>query len=437
MSTRSVIGIGCLLALAFFLCFCLPRFLVAGFTPDPDKPNDKIRLENEVRTSMIQLVAGLFVAGSLIVGYRNLKTLQDRNLTERFAKAVEQLGDETSAVRLGGIVSLERIARESKRDYVAVMELLCAYVRENSRNANHREAIKAVMLLIGRRSVERRKSSRPLNLTAVDLHDIDLSAGNYARITFVGAQFSDSKLAGNRFDDADLSDCVFDRADLTQAVLNDAILRRASFSNTKLFGAKLRRADCSGAALEGASLWASDLTEANFTGAKLVEASLLHATLERANVRGADLTGAVVLSSQLNSTSGSPAKLPSPSAFKIRKTPQGQLSILHNIAWLPIGPESPVHAAEFLTVFYDGLSDLRWPDATEIPHLPRTVVSPRATIDGTEVSITYSGVAPTSPAIFQINLHVPPDLLPGEHSLEIVVDRESSGVIKILSVPAC
>jgi hypothetical protein len=39
-------------------------------------------------------------------------------------------------VRLGGIYALERIARDSpKRDYSTVMEVLTAYVRENTRQA--------------------------------------------------------------------------------------------------------------------------------------------------------------------------------------------------------------------------------------------------------------------------------------------------------------
>jgi hypothetical protein len=175
-----------------------------------------------------------------------------------------------------------------KGDYLAAMELLCAYVRENSRKENHREAINAAVLVIGRRRIAWQESSghRALNLGDVDLQKMDLSGGNYAQVSFVKAQFSDSKLAGSCFDDVDLSDCVFDRADLTRAEFKNAILRRASFSNTKLFGAKLRRADLSGAVLQGASLWASDLTESNLSGAKLVDASLLNALLNRAKSRG-------------------------------------------------------------------------------------------------------------------------------------------------------
>lgn len=57
---------------------------------------------------------------------------RDRRITESFAKAVEQLGDDRLEARLGGIYTLERIARESKRDYLPIMETLTAYVRERA-----------------------------------------------------------------------------------------------------------------------------------------------------------------------------------------------------------------------------------------------------------------------------------------------------------------
>ena len=57
---------------------------------------------------------------------------RERRITESFAKAVEQLGDDKLEVRLGGIYTLERIARESERDYWPIMETLTAYVRERA-----------------------------------------------------------------------------------------------------------------------------------------------------------------------------------------------------------------------------------------------------------------------------------------------------------------
>lgn len=53
-------------------------------------------------------------------------------ITDRFIKAVEQLGSEKLEVRLGSIYTLDRIGKESEKDRQRVVNILCAYVRERS-----------------------------------------------------------------------------------------------------------------------------------------------------------------------------------------------------------------------------------------------------------------------------------------------------------------
>jgi hypothetical protein len=50
-------------------------------------------------------------------------------LTERYAKAIEQLSMESSDSRLGALYSLERIARDSPEDRAAVIEVLDSFVQ--------------------------------------------------------------------------------------------------------------------------------------------------------------------------------------------------------------------------------------------------------------------------------------------------------------------
>ena len=84
------------------------------------------------------LGAGLFAAGALVFTARNF-TLSRRTfelteqgqVTDRYTKAIEQLGSDKLAVRIGGIYALERIARDSARDHPAVMEVLTAFIREH------------------------------------------------------------------------------------------------------------------------------------------------------------------------------------------------------------------------------------------------------------------------------------------------------------------
>jgi hypothetical protein len=53
-------------------------------------------------------------------------------VTERYTKAIEQLGSDKLDIRIGGIYALERIARDSARDHPTVIEVLAAFAREHS-----------------------------------------------------------------------------------------------------------------------------------------------------------------------------------------------------------------------------------------------------------------------------------------------------------------
>jgi hypothetical protein len=94
---------------------------------------------DNARGRLLTLGAGLFAAGALVFTARNF-TLSRRSLelteqgqvTDRYTKAVEQLGSDKLDVRIGGVHALERVARASARDHPTVMEVLTAFIREHS-----------------------------------------------------------------------------------------------------------------------------------------------------------------------------------------------------------------------------------------------------------------------------------------------------------------
>jgi Pentapeptide repeats (8 copies) len=206
--------------------------------------------------------AGLFAAGALVYTARNFTLARQGQVTDRYTKAIEQLGsDKGIDVRIGGIYALERISRDSPRDHPTIMEVLAAFIRDHSHEQwppaepgvdtparTMRPDIQAAVTVIRRRTV--RYDSQPINLEAANLPEASL-AGTY--------------LAGARLTEARLTD-----ADLTGA---------------QLAGAELFHADLTGAQLTVAHLAGADLTSATFTGADL---------------RGADLRGARLLGAHLD-----------------------------------------------------------------------------------------------------------------------------------------
>jgi hypothetical protein len=54
---------------------------------------------------------------------------EERRITELYTKAVEQLGSDKAAVRLGGLYALERLAQDYASHRQSIIEVFCAYLR--------------------------------------------------------------------------------------------------------------------------------------------------------------------------------------------------------------------------------------------------------------------------------------------------------------------
>ena len=97
-----------------------------------DKPVDEYRLatlEDEHRRTLAQILTGGGLLVGLYLGWRRVRAAEEGQITERFTKAIEQLGQEGEgkmAIWLGGIYALERIAKDSEKDHGPIMEILTA-----------------------------------------------------------------------------------------------------------------------------------------------------------------------------------------------------------------------------------------------------------------------------------------------------------------------
>jgi uncharacterized protein YjbI with pentapeptide repeats len=253
---------------------------------------DRIELENQTRATWIQLVG--WVVGLVVIYFtwrrltateRTVEISQEGQITERFTRAIEQLGSDRLEIRLGGIYALERTARDSEKDHWTIMEVLTAFVRENARwrqeqaTAQAAEAppvradIQAILTVIGRRQRTYRNGEE----LRLDLSETDLRRANCRRAHLEGAELRGARL---------------DRADLQQAHLEDAWLRRVHLEGALLNAAHLENADLLFADLEFAELVEGHLEEAHLAGANLQQAKLVQAHLEGADLGGANLTRA-------------------------------------------------------------------------------------------------------------------------------------------------
>ncbi|REJ58357.1 MAG: pentapeptide repeat-containing protein [Microcystis wesenbergii TW10] len=268
--------------------------------------------------SALGLIATLLAGIGLIVNYFNsqaeMQLTQQRLITERFSKAVEQIGSGKEEVVIGGIYSLERIAKDSPKDQWTIMEVLTSYIRKNSPIPSNKRQLKpegeerektpeklpsvsipvqAALTVIGRRKGDNLAETTDSNkIKILDLSRTNLRGANLNRANLNGANLILANLNGAFLEEANLDGANLDGANLNRANLDGAKLIGANLMGAKLNGANLNGANLIGANLIGAKLIEADLEEANLIGANLVGAFLIEADLEEANLNGAYLNGA-------------------------------------------------------------------------------------------------------------------------------------------------
>jgi uncharacterized protein YjbI with pentapeptide repeats len=284
---------------------------------------ERVEAVNSARHTLVQAVTGLVVIGgvaftALGLWYtaQTLNTTQEGQLTDRYTKAVEQLGSTKSDVRLGGIYALQRLASDSTRDRDSIRNVLSAFVRNHDmctlqpgektppkRCSDGNGAISAP-LVRPPADVAAALTIAPtlnaLNNSGKDIGRADFSYSRFPRADLLGADLNGADLTGANLTGADLTGAYLTGANLTLANLKGADLSGANLNGANLDNVWLNGADLGGADLSGAYLTVAILSGANLNGADLSGADLDGTNLNGANLTGATLTGATLDSAYLN-----------------------------------------------------------------------------------------------------------------------------------------
>lgn len=232
------------------------------------------QLANDARSAVLQGLGGLLVVTGAFATWRQVYISREGQITERFTRAVDQLGSQNVDVRIGGIYALERIANNSPADRNAIQYLLGSFVRNNA-------------------SWPVGASDGPQHPTAtVDAHltwmsirapDIQAAVGILGRLP----PSADARML--YLSRTDLRGLQLDGAKLTGVQMRHANLARSLLRETRLDGCDLKDTDLRQAGLEHASL-----AGANLRSAYLQDADMRHVDLSQADLRGANLTGAIL-----------------------------------------------------------------------------------------------------------------------------------------------
>lgn len=329
----------------------VPDALYRGGGGSLDAENARLNAVASTRTALLVGLIGLGVLGTLWLNGRmheisagHFEMAERGHLTDRYLKAVEQLGSDSLDIRLGGIYVLERIVNDHprNRDQETIVEVLSAFVRvhsdpvyqyraslpESARSVPVQEQrqkaheyvlelgatpadVQAALTVLGR--LPRRAGVLRANLTGAHLSRATLFMADLTGADFSGADLTGASLFMARFTRAHLretnltranlmkarlSGTVLVAADLTGADLGEADVSGADLRGADLRGARLVRANLSGAALNGADLTGADLGKVNLTGAYLGKANFTGADLGGADLTGAGLGGADLIAAK-------------------------------------------------------------------------------------------------------------------------------------------
>ncbi|CUH64057.1 Type III effector pipB2 [Thalassovita gelatinovora] len=301
-------------------------------------------------------IAAPYLIWSMSIRNRLFKFQKEGQITDRILHALNQLGAEKTVriaatdargnpqtvettipnieIRTGGLLTLERIAQDSTlydkgRDHVRVMEILCAYIRQNAPASTARDFPLSdwPALPDDAESAARQNHEMWRQARFADTHNGN--ARDWARslpVPRVDIQMAlnivTQRTPAQRQAEADwgdgapgTADWVFDSEPLPllpQTALEDGVTAeefksfqhrltgwreviwaydgyRPDLSNTNLQGANLSAALLCGARLEGARMEGANLAEARLEGARLATARMTGANLYAARLQGARL----------------------------------------------------------------------------------------------------------------------------------------------------
>jgi uncharacterized protein YjbI with pentapeptide repeats len=311
--------IHCLLALlGAAAVFALALYLLASWSSGDFWPFDngaQIPWESLARLALpaTALLGGIL--GAVIAGHgqatriEELRNSRDADVTERYTKAIEQLGNEQIAIRVGGIFALERIGHDSERDRRTVVNVLTSSLFRELPMTNGNRGAPVAMAKAEESAlmVALMRLRRPGE--ANQLASYLWGNPSFENADLRGAYLADSGLSKFPLFFANLSEADLSRTDLQHALLFGTNFTKANLQDADLTEAELLEANFSSADLTSANLQKADLAEVKFDSATLRSSNLQGANLKDASLIGADLTGANLTGSKLEGANFGGAKL--------------------------------------------------------------------------------------------------------------------------------
>ncbi|MDK9719856.1 MAG: pentapeptide repeat-containing protein [Rhodospirillales bacterium] len=186
---------------------------------------------------------------------------EQKRVSETFANAIELLGSESLAQRLGAIHTLGRLAHQNQELHVPIMELLTSFIREHApwpleegqeSPEKPRADVQETVKVLGRRNVAFDPEGflldlRNCDLQQIEMRNLNLAGADLTMSNFLCAQIASSDLsrvkgASIHFTKANIRSSKIDNSEMIDSWFDGAGISDVSFRNTSLQSAYFR--DC-------------------------------------------------------------------------------------------------------------------------------------------------------------------------------------------------
>lgn len=304
-------GAGILLisAALLLLVHLLPEALVGA--PDRATDLELVQARNDVRTTLVQLLVALLLLVGAVYTVRTFTLNRQGQFATRYTQAIDQLASEKEDVRIGGLYALERISKDSPRDYLTVIQVFMSFIR--GRSERRKSPLKwpeegmtgeqltpdaqTALHILGRRGPQQGEG---LYLQGLQAFGANFQDGDWRR-----TDFSDAVLPHSNFFGSDVSRSSFDYGFLMRVKFDSADARNSFFRGSRLEGtaisAKFCRCSFAGSQVT-LDFTGADLAGADFGGffqsdgvrvndpARLGGSDFRDANLQGVNFEGVDLS---------------------------------------------------------------------------------------------------------------------------------------------------
>jgi hypothetical protein len=185
------------------------------------------------------------------IANENARIAEQGQVTERFTRAVEQLGSKELPVRLGAVYALEQIIMDSEGYHWSIVEILSAYVRFRcpldapdpvTTNDNvpilMKPDVQAALSAIGRRNISRDPPGKRINLASCCILGANLDDASLVNASFFRSSLRGGSMRGTDFEGVDFGFASLDNQEAAGANFQDALFTSTKFSGTDMRSAK-------------------------------------------------------------------------------------------------------------------------------------------------------------------------------------------------------